>query len=315
LRDRIARAIALLSLLGGASALANPVFVGDFEAGNLDQYSAIDVHPGTTDRLTVVTDPVREGNYALKATVQPGDYVKLGARAELVVTSPMFHEGEERWFHWHTLFPQDFQTSPRWHLFIQWHSGDFGVPLQFNLHGERLSFRVMGHQYDAQGQHDAGMLWTAPLQRGEWMEFLLRVKFSADPKIGYVELWKDGEKVVTQTFHQTLYAGGSVYLKQGLYRDRSIDWPQSIYHDGLTIYAQRPDHVLQPPAVAEPSEPSEPADTSDPALAGTAPFDPSGIALREGEELGCGQANIAGALYPFAALGLLPLLGRLRRRR
>jgi hypothetical protein len=333
-----------------ATAFANPVFVGDFESGNLSQYQSIDVQAGSTDRLVVVESPVRQGRYAVKATVKPGDEVKLGSRAELVMTNPLFVEGDERWFHWFTQFPADFQTSPKWHLFTQWHSGDFGVPLGFNLHGEQLSFRVMGTEYDKRQDWGGGYLWTAPLERGKWMEFLLRVKFSSNSNVGFVELWKDGKKVVSQTMHQTLYPGGSVYLKKGLYRDRSIGWNQSVFHDGMTVYSSRPEHLFTPPPAQEPPAQQPPAQEppaqeppaqepptpgpgptfpTDPPLAGLPPGTgttppiggepvrprlPGAKGRLGGEPAGCGASSMAGMLFPFATLLAIPVIGRRRRR-
>ena len=220
---------------------ADPIWSGDFETGDLSQWSPrLDLQEGATDRLVVVDAPVRQGRYALRATVKPGDLNNNGSRAEVVLRDQMFHEGDERWFHWYTMFPAEFQPSPKWILFTQWHDSGFGSPLGFNLHGETLSFRVMGHEYDRAGQWEAGTLWKARLQPGKWNEYLLHVKFSDNPNIGFVELWVDGQPVVPKTMHATLDPGDYVYLKQGLYRDKSINWDQSVYHDGMRIYAADP---------------------------------------------------------------------------
>ncbi len=329
MKDNTIRALGALFALGTAAtafASATPVFSGDFETGDLSQYQTLDQQ--TPDRIQVVQSPVRQGNYAVKTTVQPGDLVKNGSRAEYVITSPMFHEGEERWFHWYTQFPADFRTSPKWHLFTQWHSGDFGVPIGFNLHGEKMSFRVMGTEYDKRSDWSGGYLWEAPLERGNWMEFILRVKFSANPNVGFVELWKDGQKVVEQTFHQTLYPGGSVYVKQGLYRDRTIDWTQHIFHDGFAVYSQRPEHLFAPPAPPPPPPvasnppgsmlPGDGAQVGFPTTPGVVAENPfeSGLPGADGTlgAAGCGSSSMTGMLFPLAALGAIPLLRRRRAR-
>ena len=223
------------------SALATePLWSGDFETGDLSQWPSSESQPGAADRLVAVNEPVRQGQHALRATVKHGDFYSSGARAEVVLANPMFREGDERWFHWYTLFPADFQASPSWIVYTQWHSNGFDVPLAFNLRGETLSFRVMGHQYDRAGLWDAGTLWKAPLQRGKWNEYLLHVKFSDKSNIGFVELWVDGDLVVPKTMHATLVPRDSVYLKMGLYRDQAITWAQTVYHDGMAVYAGDP---------------------------------------------------------------------------
>jgi hypothetical protein len=236
-------AIALALMLSGAAAAA-PLWVGDFETGDYLQWSdRIDVQPGTTDRITVVTSPVAQGRYALKATVYPGDLVNSGNRAELVLRNPMFRQGDEVWFHWFTMFPEDFQTTLDWVLWTQCHGSGFGFPITFNLHGNELNMRVMAHAYDAAGDWEGGVLWKAPLEKGKWMEFVLHVKFS-DSDDGFVELWKDGQLVVPKTNHPTLDPGDYCYLKQGIYRNKNISYPMTIYHDGMTVDTKRPEDVF-----------------------------------------------------------------------
>ncbi len=58
-------------LLMPAIASASTLWKGDFETGNLSQWSK--PQSVASDRLMVVTDVVREGDYALKATVKQGD--------------------------------------------------------------------------------------------------------------------------------------------------------------------------------------------------------------------------------------------------
>lgn len=240
-------AAALCGSLLPALAMASVIWTGDFETGNLSQWSSkLDAQPGTTDRLVVVQSPVRQGRHALKVTLKPGDLDNNGNRAELVLRERWFYQGEEMWYHWYTQFPSDYVPSPKWLLFAQWHSGNpSGVPLGFNLHGTQLSMRVMGHKYDAASNWTGGVLWRETLQKGKWMEFLLHVKWS-DRNDGFVEMWKDGQLVVPKTFHPTLDPKDSVYLKFGLYRDRTITYDQTIFHDGMTIYGVKPRHLFPP---------------------------------------------------------------------
>ncbi len=281
--------------------MATPIWVGDFETGDWSQWSReIDVHEGTTDRVQVVTEPVAQGQFALKTTVRPGDINNNGSRAEVVLREPMFHKGDDVWFHWFTMFPEDYQPTQKWVLFTQWHSSGFGVPLGFNLHGEKLSFRVMGHEYDSKSDWDGGTMWEGKLERGKWMEFLLHVKFS-DHDDGFVELWKDGEQIVAGTNHPTLDPGDYVYLKLGLYRDKSIPYDMTIYHDGMTAYASRPDEVFARWEGGDPDEGEQ--ETPPPADDSTDPG-----------EGGCDMETLGlAALLPMFGLGRL--LQRLRRRR
>jgi hypothetical protein len=299
----LAAAFAACAAAAEPLTVRTPLWRGDFETGDLSQWSrTLDIQAGTTDRLVVVDDPVREGRHALRATVKYGDLNNNGARAEVVLASPQFREGDERWFHWYTMFPADFVASSSWMLFTQWHSNGFGVPVRLGMRGETVSFRVMGHQYDRAGQWDAGTLWKAPLERGRWNEYLLHVKFSDNPKIGFVELWVNGAPVVPKTMHATLELGDSVYLKMGLYRDRSVQWDQHIYHDGMTVYADDP--RLGAPSSAPPTETE--SFTDSPTL------DNPVMASKAG---GCGSDRAALAALFFPAPFLLRFFRPRTRRR
>lgn len=279
-----------------------PLWRGDFETGDLAQWSPrLDIQSGTTDRLVVVTDPTREGRHALRATVKPGDLNNNGARAEVVLATPQFREGDERWFHWYTMFPQDFIASPSWMLFTQWHSNGFGFPLAFSAHGETLSFRLMGHKYDQAGQWGSGTVWESPLERGKWNEYLLHVKFSGDSSVGFVELWVNSAPAVPKTMHATLDAGDTAYLKMGLYRDRTIGWDQSLFHDGMTIYADDP-RIGGSNAVMSRDATGQPRPSNDPSV------------LSDGTT-GCGSEQSAAGVLFVPAPFLLRLFRRRRTRR
>lgn len=246
-----------------------PAWIGDFETGNTSQWNGR-AQAMAPDRLQVVERAI-QGRYALQATVKPGDLHSNGARAEVLLDRPRFCEGDESWFRWSTKFPEDFRTSPRWHIWTQWHQeADNGgsPPLEFALQGEELHLRVQGRQYDARGDWTGGIVWRAPLQRGVWHEYLLHVKWSTRPEAGFLELWVDGRLELARIYHGTLDVDGVVYLKQGLYRDRTITWDQTVYHDGMALYTNDPrplpadagavelDVGVEPPAQPEPVDPS-----------------------------------------------------------
>ena len=89
---------------------------------------------------------------------------------------------------------------------------------------------------------------VAPLQRGVWNDFVVHVKWSANPSVGFVELYHNGQQVVPPTPMATLYPGQGVYVKQGLYRNASIAPQGVVFHDGFTVATDLAD-VLPAPAV------------------------------------------------------------------
>jgi hypothetical protein len=168
-------------------------FTGDYSTGDLSQWTAI--QRVATDRITVVAGPAKQGQaYVARFEVRNGDL--LGAdssnRAEIFApdsTTVGFAEGEERYFGFATYlpagFPQEASTSgDKWLLCQQWKQNGTGSPplcVEVDDHKLRLR-RNLAPAID---------YWSTPIIRGRWITFVLRVKFSSDPTIGFVELWMD----------------------------------------------------------------------------------------------------------------------------
>jgi hypothetical protein len=219
------------------------------------------------DRLTAVTSPVKEGSHALKATVQHGDIVSGGARAEVLLNNKAnyFHELDDVWYHWYTMFPSGFQTIPPWQVWTQWHQGDDtltgGPAVEFNVDGKtkNLDLRVMPWFWDGQGcftvaAGQCGYQWVQSIKTGVWYEMLFHVKWSKSNTVGSVELWVNGTKVVPCASCSTHMATldtrdptASVYLKQGLYLKDVITQPQSVFHDGMQVVKCPSDHQYYHP--------------------------------------------------------------------
>jgi polysaccharide lyase-like protein len=303
---------ALLACVSTAAS-ASVLWRGDYDTGDLSQWKTVD---GLASRLTVVTSPTRQGQYALRAELHQGDISSSGTRNEVVLSTAQFNEveGNDRWYAWSTLFPADFPAPDTWQVFTQWHhSGCCGSPpVEFSVRGENIQL-----------VHDGGgnILWNAPLVRGVWHDFAVHVHWSSTS--GFVELYYDGKKVLEPTAVQTLYPGEYAYLKQGLYRDASITPVGVVYHDGMVIGTSLADVAPQlvtpplppppPPApVPDAGTPDNPVPDPDPAPLPASPAPPvqtSGvIRLPAG---GCAQ----GSGSPLAVLGMLAAGVALRRRR
>jgi len=303
---------------------ASTVWKGDFETGDLSQWTrALRVAP---DRMQVVTSPVREGRYAMKVTVKQGDdpINASGNRNELVNIT-LEQPGSEYYYKWSTLFPASFPRSPRWQLFTQWHhDGCCGSPpLEFFVINDEMQMRA--------GGVSGPVLWRAPLERGHWQDFVLHVKWSSNPKVGFVELYHNGELVVPKYNVATQFPGDRNYLQFGLYRDASISQDGVIFHDGFTM-ATRLEDVL-PQSEPEPAPAPQPAPVSQPAPSpvvhnpnpeGTG----TGLPVLPGDDTqsgelaqdglppgGCGASSTGGApLFTLASLAMLALGGFARRR-
>jgi Polysaccharide lyase len=306
----------LLALLVCTAARASVVWRGDFETGDLSQWSSVD---GLASRLTVTTSPVRQGAHALRTELRNGDFSNNGNRNELVWSEPQT-EGMDRYYAWSTWFDVEYPSETTWQVFTQWHhTGNTGSPpLEMDVYAEELRLYTRG----------TTVLWSAPLVRGVWHDFILHVRWSADASVGFVELWHDGVKVLDRKTLATLYAGQSALMKQGLYRDSSIVPTAVVFHDGMTVATALSD-VLPPAADAGTPAPDAGVATTDAGSTPIATVPDAGTGAVSGDGVqpppvastslaptsafpapGCSSAG-TGA---FAALGIASLLARRARR-
>ena len=217
------------------------VWVGDFETGSRSQWSSTQMV--SADRLALVSSPLRQGRYALKATVRQGDdpINSSGNRNELV---RMTREaaGSEYYYRWSTMFDSTFPSVKTWQLFTQWHhEGSSGSPpVEFYVYGEEIRLNV--------GGNPGTIVWRTPLVRGQWQDFIFHVKWSPNSSVGFVELYLNGKLVMPKRFMATQYSGQLNYLKVGLYRSDTVAQTGIVYHDGWMMARSLQD-VLNPTAV------------------------------------------------------------------
>ena len=293
-------------LLASSASFATVLFRGDYETGDITQW---DGYEGIRSRFTIVQSPLRQGKYALRVELHQGDVAFSGTRNEVSNEGRPEVEGDDRWYSWSTLFPADFPAPQTWQVFTQWHhSGCCGSPpLEFDLEGENVQIAHHGDQ----------VLWSTPLVRGVWHDFVVHVYFSSTD--GFIEFWYDGKKALGRTPVQTLNPGEYAYLKQGLYRDASISPVAVIFHDGMTEGTTMADvapDLASPPSdagtpKADAGTPPDPAPSPDPGT--PAPSDGGPVAVADAgappppvKTAAFGGSGCSSA--PIGALGLLALL-------
>ncbi|MBN9688305.1 heparin lyase I family protein [Corallococcus sp. NCSPR001] len=237
-----------------ALSFAGVLWKGDFETGNTSQWTR--QQAVANSRLQVVTDVVRDGRYALKATVKQGDNPinASGNRNELLYLT---HEtqGKEYYYKWSTLFPSNYPVHDSWQVITQWHQESCcgSPPLEFFVRGDKINLRV--------GGNTTPVLWQTSIDKGNWHDFVLHVKWSSDKKVGFVELWHNGEHVLPKTYGANQFGKELNYLKMGLYRDNAIKPEGTIFHDGFTMATTLED--VMPPAPAPVEETPVPTPVPD----------------------------------------------------
>lgn len=242
------------------------LFNGDFETGDLLQWPDCDTRffPDGSDAcskydkswysIRTVTSPVRQGKYAARFEVRNGDESMGGERAEVSNDTDEAgapKDGAEAWYQWSLMFAPGMPSDKGWGAtFTQWHDTTDGSPpvsigtepqydQEFGLHinindaaGKKL------RAYDP---------WKAPMEPGRWHDLKLHIKWSADAKSGFYELWHNGVKQSftegpagckgqTKCFDQTYTPGSDgIFWKQGYYRDDMNTATGVVYIDGGSI--------------------------------------------------------------------------------
>jgi len=230
--------IAITGALPGSGGMrATTAWRGDFETGNLSQWTALQAKDPS--RVTIQSSPLRQGRYAARFEVRPGDNNVAGSgtgeRTQVYIGNVLtdWAEGREQYWAWSTYIPPDF-TAPMggWNAFVGFHHTGTTGPgnIQFDVRDmSRIGLRVMGGASNNPIRKDYRL---APLRKGRWYDFVLHIRWSSHPKVGFVEVWVNGSRVVPKTITPTLYVGQGVYLKMGDYRS-AYSKRTVIYHDGM----------------------------------------------------------------------------------
>jgi hypothetical protein len=190
-----------------------------------------EIHSLRTDQWSIVTSPVFPGtSRSAEFNVKPGDTGWQGTSGTLrsevrasIAESGSPTEGTVQWWAWPTYFRADFNWDEA-NQFLIWtqfhHTNNAGQPniALWSDDREHFMLDVRGGtggltSGDAQFSkvYDLGLL-----NLGAWNDILMHVKWSSDPAIGYVEIWRDGT-LLHSASDATLYVDQSIYIKQGIY--------------------------------------------------------------------------------------------------
>lgn len=243
----------------------------DLSKGIPGDFTSFEIAPSVdrATRIAVVDAPGLPGVKAIRFHVKPGDLKENGARSELLLDDHR-PEGTERFTAFSVYFPTGYPTLPKaWAVFQQFHQGYKGPdtigqspPVEFALNGEMLQVNINGPI----APYPARTLWSAPLVRDRWLNFILHARWSS--KDGWVRVFLDGKEIVPKTSAITIFANPTlpnigVYGKFGLYRN-ATNQSQPIITKEATIYeanileASTLEDALSAAAGATPSVPVQP---------------------------------------------------------
>lgn len=238
----------LLSVAQALPASSAPVFVDGFEGGSLEKWSVQACEDDRAKVYTAQSEPTwpapAEGESAVRLMALNSDVspcTPTGNPRSQIIADEGMKPGSEVWQAWSVLFPENFPELSSWHVFQQDHGDPFnGSPsLGFGASGNELSL-------DRGEQYGYDRVWTAPLQRNHWYQFLVHKKLATDES-GFVEFWLDGvpqtldgqTRLTTQTMHSDASGDYAFYLAN--YRDSGIADSVEVFFDDVRIGATRDD--------------------------------------------------------------------------
>jgi polysaccharide lyase-like protein len=229
-------ALVMLACISGfaGSAEAAIGWRGNFETGSFSQWDlGVQALQGPAE---VVSTRARDGRYSARFEVRPNpDPDARGGERSEILTQTGEQAGAESWWAWSTYFGEDFRPTEgtHWNIFTDWHntapSGQANVHFEVNTLTSpwTIQMRTFGGQQDQNQQ----IFVLSDFKRNAWVDFVFHVRWAPD-NTGFVEAWVDGRHVLPRTNTPTIYEGQGVYLKQGLYRDRS-SVTSVVYHDAM----------------------------------------------------------------------------------
>lgn len=223
------------------------LWTGDAETGDLSQFAENPANNVGGIPPTVETDVVRDGRYAivlgLKGATKSTDGICCGTRNELLPKFRDLKEGDDLWFGFSTYLAPGFPTDTGWQLITQFKENFDGSP-PLGLYVEEGQYKVEGG-YGYPGGSRLFINPLSPASTGQWVDWVWHVKFSSDPRLGFIELWQNGTLVQPRFAPPggTLYPGtgdqAGGYVKTGPYRDPSVSEPATLYLDSWKIGTSR----------------------------------------------------------------------------
>jgi hypothetical protein len=213
------------------------LFVADAEAGDpLKEWCY--VHSGVP--VGVATSPVRSGKFSFRSEVQDGvtifgtDYRSLYANGPGACSRHRYQPGDETWTAVSFYLDPTFPVYSRWSLVIQWKAPHEGTPpQQLNLQADTWSI-VGSNTLSPRPRWPVGKV-----ERGRWVDWLFHHRWSSDPAQGFVEVFRDGQLVLPQTFTRTMDSATPLYIETGQYRDPLNKGTAILFIDDLKVGTTR----------------------------------------------------------------------------
>lgn len=190
----------------------------DFETGDFSQ-----VRTQEGGKKEIVTEPVRQGKYAMKASMTHSDH-----RSE--ITGLRSESYGEYKYGWSIFLPTEFDGNSWFSIVTQWHSWGTGKDYVISPPGPPTCLVIAKNAWTLQlryqdGDTDKATQKIFPLgsiepDRGKWTDYMMEVNWQS-PKTGggYLRMYKNGEKLIDYngpTWYDDKTSGP--FFKMGIYK-------------------------------------------------------------------------------------------------
>src|SRR5260221_6817525 len=229
----VASASSLLAFVLASSppARAAVVWTSTFEKGDASEWM-----PGTNPKgpdgvrlnFQVLGELVYRGKFAGKTSVHPDDIFGQYKqdRVDIQHQSTLTDEGKNMWISGHYLMQGDAKVRNEFAFFesnVSFQNVmDFWVEPK-NGGGTTVNFGV--------GFLGANKLWTADFLKGAWHQVAIHVLWSQNAQTGSVDVWFDGQQVITAAKAKTKADGNTLFFQTGLHRKDPANFDDTIYLD------------------------------------------------------------------------------------
>ncbi|MEP7244980.1 MAG: polysaccharide lyase [Gammaproteobacteria bacterium] len=293
-----ARVVAVLAMCGAGDAFAAPceplraplIFCSDFESGVLGENGQVWNVSGNSP--TVSTDVARSGRYSMKtvlnrATSKDWFRTEVSSGTGRVNIVP----NGEYWYGFSIYLPASYVKDNLWEFVAQWHNipdknkgeaTDLNPPLSLGTQNGVWSIntiwdsRVLTEKKTYEGKK---MYQLGAYNTGKWTDFVFHVRWSPNSN-GFLQVWKDGVKVIDASGGIAFNDAVGPYLKMGIYKGWTTRTTpagnvsvRTLYHDEVRIADSGGSYAAVSPGGAPSSAPAP--DQKKPNPPGGVSIDPS----------------------------------------
>jgi hypothetical protein len=137
---------------------------------------------------------------------------------------------------------------------------------------------------------------------GKWHQVAIHIHWSTDPTKGVIDVWFDGQQVVTNYKTQTAADGNTLFFQTGLHRRSVANFTDTIYFDDFIEADALADAQIGAPTPGDGGAPPDAA-SADGGGDATGAAGAGGAAGIAGAGAGAGTAGAAGAAGEAGATG------------